>query len=246
MALLGTRGEGPRRPGWQCVDTLGLDRWTPSTQIALLQPMPPPPFKALPSHLIPDPTDQFRPLGIMQSRCYTESKGTLEYVNCHEPHSRASSGVSASGPSASRATMPVRGAPVPFRPGAVAPSATCPESIPSNVSFLPITGFGSAMLPTRRPATPISPRPAGPGTSLVSRPIEAKERDVNNFPVSFSISAWHWSYSTSVLRRGHPKTLVGYDQWHPELGLLFKSGGYSDTSPRTPPRLDGSHSLATG
>src|ERR1700729_217389 len=56
--------------------------------------------------------------------------------------------------------------------------------------------------------------------------IYPTERDENNFPVSLTISGCHWSYPTSVLRRGSSKALVGYDKWHPDLGLFSKSGGY--------------------
>ena len=34
---------------------------------------------------------RFQPVGIMQSRCYTESDGAFSCVNCHEPHSRSTS-----------------------------------------------------------------------------------------------------------------------------------------------------------
>ena len=33
---------------------------------------------------------RFQPVGILQSRCYRESKGALSCVTCHDPHARAS------------------------------------------------------------------------------------------------------------------------------------------------------------
>ena len=33
---------------------------------------------------------RFQPVGLMQSACYTRSDGALSCVNCHDPHSRAS------------------------------------------------------------------------------------------------------------------------------------------------------------
>ena len=31
---------------------------------------------------------RYQPVGLMQSKCFTESRGALGCVNCHEPHSR--------------------------------------------------------------------------------------------------------------------------------------------------------------
>src|SRR5205823_5293708 len=33
---------------------------------------------------------RFQPVGLMQSKCYTESGGTFSCVTCHDPHARAS------------------------------------------------------------------------------------------------------------------------------------------------------------
>jgi hypothetical protein len=33
---------------------------------------------------------RFQPVGLMQSACYTKSDGALSCVNCHDPHSPAS------------------------------------------------------------------------------------------------------------------------------------------------------------
>jgi hypothetical protein len=75
--------------------------------------------------------------------------------------------------------------------------------------------------------------PAGPMDQCSPTFLVLMSEDCQmNFPVSLTISGWHWSYSTSVLRRGSSKTLVGYDQWHPELGLLSKSGGYFRPVPK--------------
>ena len=71
----------------------GLGRWTASSQMALCGQCHRHPSQALPGRLsreIPD-LARFQPVGIMQSKCYTASDGALSCVNCHEPHSRASS-----------------------------------------------------------------------------------------------------------------------------------------------------------
>jgi hypothetical protein len=48
------------------------------------------PTQAPPGRIRPDdPTlARFQPLGMMQSRCYTESGGQLSCIQCHDPHAR--------------------------------------------------------------------------------------------------------------------------------------------------------------
>jgi hypothetical protein len=71
----------------------GPDRWTPATQMALCGQCHRHPSEALPGRIRPEIPDlaRFQPIGIMQSKCYTESDGALSCVNCHDPHARASS-----------------------------------------------------------------------------------------------------------------------------------------------------------
>ena len=71
----------------------GPDRWIPSSQMALCGQCHRHPSEALPGRLRPEIPGlaRFQPVGIMQSKCYTESDGALSCVNCHDPHARASS-----------------------------------------------------------------------------------------------------------------------------------------------------------
>ena len=75
----------------------GPDRWNSESQMALCGQCHRHPSETVPGRLRPEIAElaRFQPVGLMQSRCYTESAGALSCVNCHEPHSRASSDRSA-------------------------------------------------------------------------------------------------------------------------------------------------------
>jgi len=71
----------------------GLGGWTAESQMALCGQCHRHPSKASPGQIRPDDPaiTRFQPVGLMQSKCYTQSAGGLSCVTCHDPHARASS-----------------------------------------------------------------------------------------------------------------------------------------------------------
>ena len=70
----------------------GPDQWTAETQMALCGKCHRHPSEALPGRLRPEipALARFQPIGILQSKCFQASNGTLSCVNCHDPHARSS------------------------------------------------------------------------------------------------------------------------------------------------------------
>jgi hypothetical protein len=70
----------------------GAEGWTASSQMALCGQCHRHPDQALPGRLRPEIVElaRFQPVGLMQSKCYTESDGGFSCVNCHDPHARVS------------------------------------------------------------------------------------------------------------------------------------------------------------
>jgi hypothetical protein len=70
----------------------GADKWTAEGLLALCGDCHRHPSFARPGQIRPDDRRlvRFQPIGIMQSRCYTESGGAFSCVTCHDPHARAS------------------------------------------------------------------------------------------------------------------------------------------------------------
>jgi hypothetical protein len=70
----------------------GIDRWTAESQLWLCGQCHRNPSRAEPSQIQPDnpALARFQPIGLQQSKCYTQSVGALSCVNCHDPHARAS------------------------------------------------------------------------------------------------------------------------------------------------------------
>lgn len=66
--------------------------WTADGQMRLCGDCHRHPSQAPPGEIRPDNPRiaRFQPVGLMQSACYTRSGGALSCVNCHNPHSRAS------------------------------------------------------------------------------------------------------------------------------------------------------------
>jgi hypothetical protein len=71
----------------------GVEGWTAESQLALCGQCHRHPSRATPGLIHPENTAlaRFQPVGLTQSRCYTQSGGALSCVTCHDPHSRASS-----------------------------------------------------------------------------------------------------------------------------------------------------------
>jgi hypothetical protein len=71
----------------------GPDRWSASTLLTLCGACHRHPSGAKPGRIVPDDTSlaRFQPVGIMHSRCFTESGGAFSCVTCHDPHARVSS-----------------------------------------------------------------------------------------------------------------------------------------------------------
>ncbi len=95
----------------------GLDNWTADSQMSLCGQCHRHPWKAPPGRITPeDPAlARFQPVGLMMSRCYQKSGGMLSCVNCHDPHSRASSDRISYEPACLKCHQS-------------APQATCPKS----------------------------------------------------------------------------------------------------------------------
>lgn len=70
---------------------LGYDRWTSDDLMRACGDCHRHPDKAPPGRLIADDPllARFQPVGLSQSRCYTESGGALSCITCHDPHARA-------------------------------------------------------------------------------------------------------------------------------------------------------------
>jgi hypothetical protein len=68
------------------------ERITAASQMSLCGQCHRHPDQANPGRIRPEVAElvRFQPVGIMQSRCYTESAGAFSCVNCHDPHDRAS------------------------------------------------------------------------------------------------------------------------------------------------------------
>jgi hypothetical protein len=72
---------------------LGLERWTADGLLQACGECHRHPSGPRPAQIRADDPNQarFQPIGLMQSRCYRESRGALSCVTCHDPHARASS-----------------------------------------------------------------------------------------------------------------------------------------------------------
>jgi len=70
----------------------GPDRWTAESQVRLCGECHRLPEKLKPGSIRPDnPTlARFPSVGLMQSKCYTDSGGALSCTTCHDPHDRVS------------------------------------------------------------------------------------------------------------------------------------------------------------
>ena len=71
----------------------GFENWTAESQLALCGQCHRHPSRAVPGLIRPENTAlaRFQPVGISQSKCYTQSAGAFSCVTCHDPHARASS-----------------------------------------------------------------------------------------------------------------------------------------------------------
>ena len=72
---------------------LGLERWTAAGLLQFCGECHRHPAGPRPEQIRPDDPNlaRFQPIGLLQSKCYRESKGALSCVSCHDPHARASS-----------------------------------------------------------------------------------------------------------------------------------------------------------
>ncbi len=72
---------------------MGLERWTVQSQLELCGNCHRHPSRVPPAQLnANDPVlARFQPIGLSQSRCFSESKGKLSCISCHDPHARSSS-----------------------------------------------------------------------------------------------------------------------------------------------------------
>jgi hypothetical protein len=70
----------------------GPERWKAAELLNLCGSCHRHPSGSPPGKIRPDDPQlaRFQPVGIMQSKCYTESAGALSCVTCHDPHARAS------------------------------------------------------------------------------------------------------------------------------------------------------------
>lgn len=84
-----SRGE----PAVQLTMPFGPGAWTAESQMMLCGTCHRHPSRAQPGQVRPDDPHlaRFQPVGIMQSRCFRESRGALSCITCHDPHARASS-----------------------------------------------------------------------------------------------------------------------------------------------------------
>jgi hypothetical protein len=82
------RGAGPD----ELAMPFGPDRWTADDQMRLCGQCHRHPDTGNPAKIRRDNPEivRFQPVGLMQSRCYRESRGALSCVTCHDPHARVS------------------------------------------------------------------------------------------------------------------------------------------------------------
>lgn len=75
----------------------GGGRWTAEAQLLLCGQCHRHPSRFAADRIRPDNPQlaRFQPIGLMQSKCYVDSKGELSCVTCHDPHERASKDVAA-------------------------------------------------------------------------------------------------------------------------------------------------------
>jgi hypothetical protein len=73
----------------------GGGRWTAESQLGLCGQCHRHPSRFAVDRIRPDDPQlaRFQPIGLMQSKCYIDSKGELSCVTCHDPHERASKDV---------------------------------------------------------------------------------------------------------------------------------------------------------
>jgi hypothetical protein len=85
--------EAARRGRTDLSMPFGLGGWTAASQLGLCGQCHRHPSRFPPDMIRPDDPQlaRFQPIGLMQSKCYTRSGGAFTCVNCHDPHSRASS-----------------------------------------------------------------------------------------------------------------------------------------------------------
>lgn len=95
----------------------GLEQWTAAEQMKLCGQCHRHPSKAPPGMIRADDSRlaRFQPVGLMQSKCYTHSRGAMSCVNCHDPHARASADRTSYEPAC-------------LQCHAAAPQAVCPTS----------------------------------------------------------------------------------------------------------------------
>jgi hypothetical protein len=72
---------------------MGLGRWTPQSQLEFCGKCHRHPLRVPPDRLNPDDPvlARFQPIGLSQSRCFQQSKGSITCVSCHDPHARSTS-----------------------------------------------------------------------------------------------------------------------------------------------------------
>jgi hypothetical protein len=70
----------------------GADRWTADDQMRLCGQCHRHPETGRRERIRRDNPEivRFQPVGLMQSKCYRESRGALSCVTCHDPHARVS------------------------------------------------------------------------------------------------------------------------------------------------------------
>lgn len=95
----------------------GFEAWTAEQQLALCGECHRHPSNAAPGIIHPDNVQiaRFQPVGVMQSRCYTESEGAFSCVSCHDPHDRAKSDPAYYGAACLRCHGPPAPDPAPLR-----------------------------------------------------------------------------------------------------------------------------------
>ena len=84
--------EAARRGRADLMMAFGPGRWTAESQLGLCGQCHRHPSRFPADRIRPDDVQlaRFQPIGLMQSKCYTNSRGALSCVTCHDPHERAS------------------------------------------------------------------------------------------------------------------------------------------------------------